>query len=30
VDTLRMGRVREREIAISELNKRINDYAENQ
>ena len=30
VDTLRMGRVRERELAISELNKRINDYAENQ
>ena len=30
VDTLRMGRVREREIAIAELAKHINGYAENQ
>ena len=30
VDTLRMGRVREREIAIAELTKHINGYAENQ
>ena len=30
VDTLRMGRVREREIAIAELTKYINSYAENQ
>lgn len=30
VDTLRMGRVREREIAIAELTKRINAYAENE
>ena len=30
VDTLRMGRAREREIAIVELTKRINEYAENQ
>ena len=30
VDTLRMGRVREKEIAIAELAKRINDYSENQ
>lgn len=30
VDTLRMGRAREKAIAIAELNKRINDYAENQ
>ena len=29
VDTLRMGRVREREIAIAELTKHINGYAEN-
>lgn len=28
VDTLRMGRAREREVAIAELSKRINDYAE--
>ena len=30
VDALRMGRVREKEIAIDELTKRINRYAENQ
>ena len=30
VDTLRMGRVREREIAIAELTKRISAYAENE
>lgn len=30
VDTLRMGRVRAREIAIAELAKHINGYAENQ
>ena len=30
VDALRMGRVREKEIAIDELTKRINGYAENQ
>ena len=30
VDTLRMGRAREREIAIAELAKHINGYAENQ
>ncbi|MBP5584273.1 MAG: hypothetical protein J6X43_10060 [Bacteroidales bacterium] len=30
VDTLRIGRVREREIAIEELTKRINNYVENQ
>ena len=30
VDTLRMGRAREKEIAIEELTKRINRYVENQ
>ena len=30
VDTLRMGRARERAIAIAELNKRIQNYAKNQ
>ena len=30
VDTLRMGRAREKEIAIQELQKRLNNYAENQ
>lgn len=30
VDTLRMGRAREKAIAIAELNKRIQNYAENQ
>ena len=30
VDTLRMGRAREKEVAINELNKRIEHYAENQ
>ena len=30
VDALRMGRAREKEIAINELNKRIERYAENQ
>ena len=30
VDALRMGRAREKEIAISELNKRFEHYAENQ
>ena len=30
VDTLRMGRAREKEIAIEELTQRINHYAENQ
>lgn len=30
VDTLRMGRAREKEIAVEELTKRINQYAENQ
>jgi len=30
VDALRMGRAREKEIAINELNKRISLYAENQ
>ena len=28
VDALRMGRAREKEIAINELNKRITRYAE--
>ena len=30
VDALRMGRAREKEIAVEELTKRINHYAENQ
>lgn len=30
VDTLRMGRAREKEIAVAELNKRINAYVKNQ
>jgi hypothetical protein len=29
-DTLRLGRAREREIAIEELTKHINHYVENQ